>query len=147
MNLLLRLFQKQSNESIQKGANGRLFIPKVGISVSVYEEQKKDLQQIVDNEDSCLLYEKQQIKTFTDHAGQSFRLLPKVDLDTEAYYYTKDNVLHLTCTGKLIGHNDRKNYLLYNGSIATKDLGTYCMTCCKSEDGSDIYLTYWEEVK
>lgn len=125
------------------GANGRLYINSLGISVAYHAGH--DLTAITDAPDSAALFSGNQTRILADHNNQGFANLPQVSIGTKALLKTNKKTVALHCIGT--DRNARNTGLwLYDGTGRDVDetFGhhVYIMyTCLK--DWQHIFVSWW----
>ena len=134
-----------------KKTYGTLSIPLVSIFVPLFEG--KDLQKIVDERMSAVIFDYGKTKVIADHCHQNnFSNLNAVEINALAIIYHDGKTKLYRCFGTEVGH-----LLLGNGTklrdadwnyIHNRNADLCIYTCIKksSETIMDIRLTFWKEV-
>ena len=137
------------SESVNYGTNGRLYVPRVGISVALYyyeitPENFQVAQAVTDRIDSATCGYDYGIFVISDHRTQEFgSLLDVVSGDTAHIDYPDGTQERMVCVSCFDGYNNGNDLLDNNGNNAVD--GAPCdvvMRTCLNPYG-DIRITYW----
>lgn len=141
-------------QNVNYGTDGRLYVPRVGISVALYyydctPENFQVAQSVTDRRDSATCCYDYGVYIISDHRRQEFgRLLDVVPGDTAYIDYPDGTRTSMKCVSRCDGYNNGWDLLDDNGDIATLSSASWCdviMRTCLNSNG-DIRLTYWQYV-
>lgn len=125
---------------------GTLEIPDLSISVRCYNSNKQD---VVDADDSAVLFKYGDTYLCGDHYNQDFRNLPKVEVGTLAYLVTPEHTYKFICTEVTTGHNYQSSIVdsEYNDLYSNRNAGGItCYTCVSGSFGEDVHLAMFVPV-
>ncbi|MBQ8157108.1 hypothetical protein IJ102_01830 [Candidatus Saccharibacteria bacterium] len=137
------------SESVNYGTNGRLYVPRVGISVALYyyeitPENFQVAQAVTDRTDSATCGYDYGVFIISDHRTQEFGSLLNVTVgDTAHIDYPDGTRVNMVCVNVANGYNDSWDLWDNDGGLATDPsrCDVLMRTCINSNGG--IRLTYW----
>lgn len=139
-----------NTEEIQErsGMLGRLYIPDANVNVALFYAEGlsiKEVQLIVDAEDSAAWQQHAETVAIGDHGDQEFIDLNEViPNETLCYIQNGAEVTIYICSDFGVGQNVKKDLLDKNGNSMTHKTDISFLTyCCADETGKNIYYAYW----
>ena len=134
MQIMWRHMEMRGEMVTKPRLKGRLIIPSVGIDVGLYYVNWDNGQRIANRKDSAGWYHRfltKHSEVIADHKTQEFKTLPKVEVGDRAYILTMDEIIALTCTWAIDGHNTGDYITDADCHSVIDDAEYVCYTCLK----------------
>lgn len=132
MQVIWRNMETARQIQLRPSLKGRLLIPSVGIDVGLYYVDWYNGQGVADRRDSAGWYHRYLSKTsevIADHSTQEFGRLPEVQAGDRAYLLTGKEIIVLTCTLVMDGHNTGERLTDADGRTVYDYADYLCYTC------------------
>ena len=130
------------------GTAGRFIIQDVGVSVPLYFRAKGNGQDVVDREDSALLYPKFRggCDQVADHSAQGFDKIKQCKLGTFAAIQTPNSTQVYLCIAISTGTNTGNDLITTGGLKASKcKWADLCAYCCNDAQGKSISMVFFKK--
>jgi len=144
--------------SLTEGTAGRLYLPSINASVSLYlETDAWSRQKYTDLEDGACVFDCSNcvksdipngwLTAFSDHRNQAFKNLPDVQVGDLAYVVNYGRVSNvLQCTSVTYGLNYSYWFELDDGTLPEEHPGYMMFTCAKERGQKGLFLSFWTDV-
>lgn len=132
MQAIWRNMETAQQMQLRPSLKGRFLIPSVDIDVGLYYVNWYNGQGIADRWDSAGWYHhflSETSEVIADHSTQEFKWLPEVQVGDRAYLLTGKEIIVLTCTLVMDGHNTGERLTDADGHTVYECADYLCYTC------------------
>lgn len=132
-------------DTLPLGGYGRLYIPKLGLSIRLFEGANSEInQQYADMEDAGCTFRYGYERIVGDHGGQGFYSITNLVVGDNVYIKRPNNIIEkFSCVRCAYGVHDRQYYC---DGVCLKDLnaGGICLCTCLDSTGYGMALRFFQ---